>query len=118
MRQSLHLSWACVTLTFFVRTDHTSRVISLEVGGVLIAVKNTLPCSLIDPKRDDVEQLFVRVRLHSTHLILGGLYLPPGSQPTLYSYHVGSVMEIFQDFSDDKLCIFGDFNLPHAIWLR
>ena len=64
-----------------------------------------------------MEQLFVRVRLHSTHLILGGLYLPPGSQSALYGYHVGSVMEIFQDFSDDKLCIFGDFNLPHAVWL-
>ena len=59
----------------------------------------------------------MRLRLHSTHFILGGLYLPPGSQSALYGYHVGSVMDIFQDFSDDKHCIFGDFNLPHTVWL-
>ncbi|XP_076672265.1 uncharacterized protein LOC143371199 [Andrena cerasifolii] len=105
-----------MTLMFSVKTDHISRVTFPGVG-VLIAVRNTLPCSLIDPKRDDLEQLFVRVRLRSTHLILSALYLPPGSQSALYEYHVGSVMDIFQHFGEDRLCVLGDFNLPHDVWL-
>ena len=26
-------------------------------------------------------------------------------------------MDIFHDYSDDRLCIFGDVNLPYAVWL-
>lgn len=39
---------------------------------------------MIHPIGDDLEQLFVRVRLHTKHIIFGALYLPPTSHPDLY----------------------------------
>lgn len=85
-------------------------------GGVLVAIRNTLSCSQIAPNRADVEQVFVRVRLQTGHLIVGALYLPPASQPLLYENHVGCVAEILQSYRDDGFCILGDYNLPHADW--
>lgn len=56
----------------------------------------------------------MRVRLHSAYVMLGALYLPPGSQPELYDGHVGCIIDVFHKYSDDRLCIFGDFNLPQG----
>ena len=86
-------------------------------GGVLIAVKNSMSSSVVDINCVDVEQLFVRVHLRcNKYLLLGAVYIPPASQTSLYSSHVDSVIELFHKFSDDTFCIYGDFNLPHAIW--
>ena len=71
---------------------------------------------MIHPRCDDLEQVFVRVRFHTKHIIFAALYLPPASHPDLYEKHVSCVSEIFHDFSEDVFGIFGDFNLPHAIW--
>lgn len=105
-----------MTLISFGWTDPPSLVVFLEGGGVLVAIRNTLSCSLINPSRADLEQVFVRVRLQTGHVIVSALYLPPASQPLFYDNHVGFVIEIFQNFSNDGFCIFGDYNLPHADW--
>ena len=99
------------------RSDRTSRTSCFSRGGgVLIAIRNSLFCSVINPIRDDLEQVFVRVHLHTKHVIFGALYLPPASHPDLYDSHVGYVSEIFHNYSDDAFCILGDFNLPHVVW--
>ena len=99
------------------RSDRSSSTSSFSRGGgVLIAIRNSLSCSLITPIRDDLEQVFVRVRLHNKYVIFGALYLPPASQPDLYDRHVCCVSEIFHNYSDDAFCILGDFNLPHVVW--
>ena len=99
------------------RVDRSSRTSSFSRGGgVLIAVRSSLPCTLIRPISDDLEQVFVRVRFQTKYLIFGALYLPPASHRDLYEKHVGCVSQIFHDFTQDVFCIFGDFNLPHAVW--
>ena len=106
-----------MTLISFGRTEGSVLTGSFSRGGgVLVAIRNTLSCSLINPSRADLEQVFVRVRFRTGHVIVGALYLPPALQPLLYDNHVGCVTEIFPNYSDDGFCIFGDYNLPHADW--
>ena len=76
-------------------------------GGVLVAIRNTFSSSQIVPNRADLDQVFVRVRLQTGHVIVGALYLPPASQPLLYDNHVGCVAEILQSYSDDGFLHFG-----------
>ena len=98
------------------RVDRSSRTSSFSRGGVLVAVKSSLSSFRIHPIWDDLEQIFVRVRLQHKYIIFGALYLPPASHPDLFEKHVGCVSQIFQDFSEDVFCFFGDYNLPHAVW--
>ena len=86
-------------------------------GGVLIAVKKSIPSSPVNVSCADVEQLFVRVHLHNNkNLLLGAIYLPPASRPTLYGKHADSITELYSKYSDDIFLLYGDYNLPHAVW--
>ena len=97
------------------RSSATSR--NMRGGGVLIAVKKSIPACPINVSCPDIEQLFVRVRLHvNKYLTLGATYIPPASQSTIYASHVDTIMEVFHKFSEDSFALFGDYNLPHAVW--
>ena len=86
-------------------------------GGVLIAVKKSLLSYSVTVICHAVEQVFVRVHLQNNkYLLLGAVYIPPASQTSLYASHVDSVMELYHKFSDDTICLYGDYNLPHAVW--
>ena len=88
-------------------------------GGVLIAVKDSMPSCSVTVGFSEVEQLFVRAQLHKDkHVVLGAVYIPPASLPSLYASHADTVSEVFLNYSDDIFCLFGDFNLPHAVWLN
>ena len=106
-------------VTWLNQTDPLSLVLFREEGGggVLIAVRNSLPCLEIQPIRRELEQVFVRAQLLNQHIILGAIYLPPASHPDLYENHVGCIMKIFHNYCDDAFCILGDYNLPHVEWL-
>ena len=85
-------------------------------GGVLIAVKMSLSACPISVGCSDIEQLFVRVRLHGNkYLTVGATYIQPASQSTIYASHVDSIIEVFHRYNDDCFAFFGDYNLPHAV---
>ena len=99
------------------RSPATSR--NSRGGGVLIAVKKSLSVYPIIVGWSDIEQLFVRVRLHNNkYLTLGATYIPPASQSTTYASHVDSIMEVYHRYNDDCFALFGDYNLPHAVWFN
>ena len=89
----------------------------LQEAAFLIAVKNSIPSYPVIVCCPEVEQLFVRVHLHSNkYLLLGAIYIPPASRTSFYASHVDSVMELFHKYSEDTFYLYGDFNLPHAVW--
>ncbi|XP_076666388.1 uncharacterized protein LOC143367980 [Andrena cerasifolii] len=96
------------------RSDLTSRC--PRGGGVLIAVNKSLPCTLLRISNNNLEQIFVRVKVNNRHMIIGAIYLPPSSSHELYRVHSECVTELFHEFSSNKLFVVGDFNLPHAVW--
>ncbi|KAK2577709.1 hypothetical protein KPH14_007150 [Odynerus spinipes] len=86
-------------------------------GGVLIAVHESLPSHLLVLPTSPVEQVFVEIHVPFKSVIIGGIYLPPASDPALYVSHCQSVKNLMFSFSANAdLIIAGDFNLPNTIW--
>lgn len=63
-----------------------------------------------------VEQLFVNIRLEHKHIIIGTIYLPPASNPSVYESHCLSVEELITLSPNADFLIVGDSNLPHTHW--
>lgn len=49
-------------------------------------------------------------------MTLCAVYFPPASQSALYANHVDFITELYNTYSEDIFSIFGDYNLPHAVW--
>ena len=89
-------------------------------GGVLIAVKKTLNSCLITPYADsDLEQIFVRIKLHNSLLFIGAIYLPPNTNAERYQKHVECIEKVCDSAGEnDKIVVVGDYNLPRIEWFR
>ncbi|KAL4107986.1 hypothetical protein QTP88_018251 [Uroleucon formosanum] len=85
-------------------------------GGVLIAVKSTLICKVLNVSVKSVEHVFVLINLGPNILILGCVYIPPLSPITFYEQFFKAVNELFISNSRAKFVLLGDFNLPSLNW--
>ena len=90
-------------------------------GGVIIAVRKHLSSSSIDitSNYDEVscaEEVYVKVSVGEINYILTALYMPPYASEFHYLVHIENLENIINSFSDCKLVICGDFNLPKAYW--
>lgn len=91
-------------------------------GGVLIAVKSTLPCSTIDLNLSGLntfasQQCWTKIILDNKDLYLGNFYLRKDQSPEDYSAFILSSMALLDNIKDEDICfIFGDFNLPNLRW--
>lgn len=50
----------------------------------------------------------MEVGLKNKHLIVGSVYLPPGSDPSIYETHCLSVEEIITMFPNAEVLVVGD----------
>jgi hypothetical protein len=74
------------------RCDRCSVFNNLTRGGdVLIAVKNKFDCCRFLIRNNNIEQLFVKLFLDSTILIIGAVYFPPNSNGSIYNDHTDTV---------------------------
>ena len=87
-----------------------------RLGGVLIAVHESIPSRLIR-STDDIEQVYVLVGSGKKQMIVGCIYLPPNSPLEKYESVSNNLEAISQQFNNSGLCIMGDFNLPKATWV-
>ena len=90
-------------------------------GGVLIAISKVLKSSSIDVKllqQDSIlsEELYVKVTIGKNKFLLEAVYIPPGSPICVYENHLKKVENISRFYSDHRLLITGDFNLPKISW--
>lgn len=84
-------------------------------GGVLIASCKKLKINFFNI-HTDVEQLFVSFKYGREKYIIGAVYIPPNSPQEVYNRHCDTIENIIQANPDQKVCIFGDYNIPNAYW--
>ncbi|XP_054256899.1 uncharacterized protein LOC128981929 [Macrosteles quadrilineatus] len=97
------------------RSDSTSS--KLSGGGVLIAIRDSIPCQHITSTGNDIECLFVLCKLASSSVLVGNVYIPPGQPTSMYSALCDTFDEIMSLIKDTAfIVVMGDFNLPNMIW--
>ena len=89
-------------------------------GGVLIAISKELKCEQIkvsDTSSIEIDQIFIRILLPNSELVLGAFYVPPSSDLSCYEDHVNSLQECKLEFPNSNYIIIGDYNLPYSDWI-
>ena len=99
----------------FDRNKNTS--VYSRGGGVMIAVSKTLLSSVIVVSSSRVEQLFVKVNVGSDSLILGAVYIPPASDPSIYRDHGLCIDDVLFRYPNDKVLLLGDYNVARISWI-
>lgn len=85
----------------FDRNENTSPY--SRGGGTLIAVKTKFATKLLSVPINNVEQLFVLVTFGNKRVILGGVYIPPGSCSDIYDNHIRAVEILHSIYSTSLL---------------
>lgn len=78
-------------------------------------MNNILKSNRINLRHNDVEQLFVEVKLNENHVsIICVCYTAPSSSLEIYSHYVESLQHVFLKYSVNttKFLLLGDYNLP------
>lgn len=84
-------------------------------GGVLVAVRDTIPSSRIMCESADFDQLFVK--LTDSNICLGSAYFPPRSNSDQFAKHCNDVNSIEAQLLPNNFILVGDYNLPEVNWL-
>lgn len=95
------------------RSKETSH--KKTMGGVLLAVHKSIPCSLL-PTESPIEQIYIKIGSPKAKCIIGCVYLPPDSPLESYLMVSDTVDSMSEKYPDINLCMAGDFNLPMATW--
>ena len=66
-------------------------------GGILIYVREDIPCKLLNNHNfpDDIEGLFVELNVRKSKLLLLGTYHPPSQQDNYYFQSIGDSLDIY-----------------------
>lgn len=96
------------------RNFHTSR--KKSGGGVWVLVSDKISSQRINIRVNRVEQLFLLCQINNTQFLLGAVYIPPQSPKDLYEWHCETVEEVCQRYKGNNIFVFGDYNLPDALW--
>lgn len=84
----------------------------------MIAVKTALKASQCNFSKSTCEHIFITLNLHHTKLIFAAIYISQNVQQDtrVYLEHATVVEELMSSYPEHKLCILGDYNLPHLNW--
>ena len=94
------------------RRDRPSRG-----GGVLIAIKDTIPVSVVPSNLSHNAPEIITVRLNLRKpTILSCVYLPPCPSDSLMADTISSLTQAIQSNPSADTLIVGDFNLPDIQW--
>ena len=84
-------------------------------GGILISINKHFKSKII-LSDNKIEHLFVSVHMHPTPYVISAVYIPPLSSTDIYAAHCKSLESIYEQYSNSKFLICGDFNLPNLNW--
>jgi len=77
------------------RHDRTNESSSLfRGGGVLIAIRNNIYSKLIEIKINNIELLFVLIKMSNLTFIIGSVYMPIKSNVILFNEYFNTVYYI------------------------
>lgn len=108
----------CMTDYTIFRSDR-SELTSVKSGGggVLIGVRNSIPCHRLTSSIANIECVFVSCKISSCDLILGVVYIPPNQPLSSYSDFCTAVDEVVHtNHTTDNIVLLGDFNIPGVDW--
>jgi len=101
----------------FFRCDRTTDTSHKKCGGgVLIGVSSKFSTHQISLSSNNMECVFIKVKLQSLTLIIGAVYLPSNYFSQLYSDFCSLCEETVLQNSADQIILIGDFNLPRVDW--
>lgn len=83
-------------------------------GGVLIYYSIYIIIVILN--LSDVEQVFAILSLNSTTFLIGSIYLPPLSSPSVIELHFSTLDHLLTTYKPNSIIIFGDYNLPGVSW--
>lgn len=87
-------------------------------GGSLIAVRDSIPCSILSSASLKTESVFVKFSAAPNNIILGCTYIPPNQHSSVFLNFCDSVDEVvLQCNNTDRILLMGDFNLPYCDWI-
>lgn len=89
-------------------------------GGVLIAIPKTFSARRLSFPDENkfYEDTWVMVNINSTKYIFCAVYFTPHSHIELYQHHCERIEAVVEEYSDCKIYIIGDYNLPDVLWLE
>ncbi|KAK2578449.1 hypothetical protein KPH14_012589 [Odynerus spinipes] len=96
------------------RDRYTNNITFKRGGGVLIAIRKHISSRQVSTQEQSVEQLFVKVYLEFKSIIVGAVYLPPGTDSNVYELHGSSVEELCSGNAGSDIVLIGDYNLSHT----
>lgn len=70
------------------------RLTSERGGGVMIAVRSTVPSCRINVPNDTCEDLFVSVTVNNRLFLFGCTYIPPSSPSSVFMDHISNVISL------------------------
>lgn len=88
-------------------------------GGVLIAVKRTLECELVNmPELSTIESICVKIKSSKSATFVYCTYIQPSADFSMYVRHMKAISAIRGNVNhNDNIVILGDFNLPIIKWM-
>lgn len=84
-------------------------------GGVLIAVSDTLPCTIVHTP-SDLEILWLLFRSSPHTILLGVCYRPPRTDTDFIEKLSCVLNTLTTKYINAQILFFGDFNFPHINW--
>ena len=79
-------------------------------GGIIIYVREDIPNRMLTKHNfpDNIEGLFIELKLRKNNWLLGGMYHPP-SQPDQYFFNtLDNALDVYSN--DESILVIGDFN--------
>ncbi|XP_053955139.1 uncharacterized protein LOC128861205 [Anastrepha ludens] len=83
-------------------------------GGVLIATKRHIQVESIQIKENNIEELFIKIKINNDNLILGCVYIPPHTTYEAYHTHLSAISFLSDSFQNASLLVLGDFNMASS----
>lgn len=92
-----------------------------RLGGVLVAVKTSIPSEkIIVPQTENVELVVVKVRFGKTSVYVCSLNIPSKSPISVYQQYTVALERVIDHIDigvEDRLYVLGDFNMSNVHWL-
>ena len=98
------------------RADRNFKTsVKVRGGGVLILVRKELNAS-VALVGQSVESIYIRIKFNNLDLIVGGVYIPPASDLSVYEDFCSDLELLFDLTPDLSYIIARKLNLPNVPW--
>lgn len=80
--------------------------------GIFIATKKVIQADVLTVSHQDVEQVFIKIKLKHEDLIIGTAYIPPNSEQEVCEKRLQDVTYMSNKYPGCEMLLLGDYILP------